>query len=115
MYRGMLIAVALDRQRAIVLFQAHARRNRHTQLALRSFDAELIADLQLHAARNRDWLLSYSRHGEFLTLRLPNLAQQFAAEAFPARGLARHYALRRGQNVDAEAAQHARDILAAHV
>src|SRR5690242_5445700 len=46
---------------------------------------------------------------------LPQLAEHLSADAFFSRGAAGHHATRRGQNIDAEAAQDLRDFLAADV
>src|SRR5580698_5519212 len=46
---------------------------------------------------------------------LPNLAKQFAAQALTARLASRHYALRRGQDVDAHPAQDSRNLGTAHI
>src|SRR5208283_783662 len=46
---------------------------------------------------------------------LPRLAQQFAAQAFAARLASGHHAFGRGQDVDTHAAEHARNLGAAHV
>src|SRR5260370_22019970 len=58
-----------------------------------------------------------SAQGRRLKLRavLPNLAKQFAAQAFFARLAAGHDAPGRGQNVDAEPPEDARDLGAAHI
>src|ERR1019366_8525556 len=45
---------------------------------------------------------------------LPNLAQQFAAETMATRLASRHHALGRGQDIDSHAAQHPRNLGAAH-
>src|SRR6185437_6201110 len=46
---------------------------------------------------------------------LPNLAEDLSADAFLTRGVARHHALWRGQNVDSKATQDARNFLASDI
>src|SRR5208282_1149190 len=46
---------------------------------------------------------------------LPDFTKQFAAQALTPRLAPRHHALRRGQDVDAHAAQYARNLGAAHI
>src|SRR5580692_8278225 len=46
---------------------------------------------------------------------LPKLAEHFSADAFLARRTAGHDAARRGQNIDAESAQHLGDFLASDI
>src|SRR6185369_4021335 len=48
-------------------------------------------------------------------LALINLAEQFAADAFFTGSTAGHHAFGRGQNVDAQSAEYARNLAARHV
>src|SRR5579885_1089406 len=70
----------------------------------------LVSTFQLR----RRWCLA-TRSPPSATAPLPDLAEQFSAQAFLAGLAPGHHALGRGENVDPQAAQHARDLGAAHV
>src|SRR5512146_2136820 len=77
--------------------------------------------LDMFDSQNRSWLsaLSFQQPALLSTNcqlpSLPDLAQDFAAHAFLARLAPGHDAARSGQDVDAHAAQHARNLAAPHV
>ncbi len=109
MQSGLIVAIADHRQHAVFFRKRDALRHRNGLLALGPFDGQLIADGDLHALRQRNQFFSNSRHKIFLRrLPLPNVAQNFAADAFFARRRTRHHAPRRGQDVDPQSAQNAR-------
>src|SRR4051812_23379401 len=112
MRSGERIVFAEDVKRAVVLLDTNARGNGDRQFALRSFYLQLVADVDFYTGRQRNGLLTNSRHGESL---LPNLTEQLAAHAFLAGIATRHYTTRRGQNVHTQTAENARDIGASDV
>ena len=72
--RGVLVAVALDRERSIGLLEPHSGRNRHGQLALRPFHMQLFADVDFHAFRQRHRFFPDSRHNKALSVQRPALS-----------------------------------------
>ena len=76
--RRVIVGVAHEVEPAILLYDLDAGGNRHSERALGSRDLQLLADLHLHAARQRDRFFSNSRHS---LLHLPNPAQNFAADS----------------------------------
>src|SRR5579863_6223868 len=107
--RRMLVTIAGDLDYAVILLYLDARRQRHRQLALGTFHLKLFADIHLHALRQRDRLVSNSRH------KSPDLAENFSAHAFPVRRAAGHHPARRGEDVDSQPALHAWNVVAAHI
>jgi hypothetical protein len=61
-HRSVAVIVALDFERAVILFEADAGHHRNGQLSLRAFHQNLFADGDLDALRQWDRLFSYSRH-----------------------------------------------------
>src|SRR5262249_33647619 len=60
--RGVLVGSAFNLELAVALLHRDALRDRHRQLPLGPGHFQLLADLNLHAARQRDRLFTNSRH-----------------------------------------------------
>src|SRR5687768_6069000 len=106
-----VIALELGDQVAVLLRKHDAGRQLLQQLALRALHFDRVGgDLDGHALRDRDRLLTNSGHDVS-----PHVTENFAADAGPAGGAAGHHPARRRQDAGAEAAEHGRHFLDADV
>src|SRR6185503_9326771 len=109
----LLVVLARGLQLAVLQLERDARRHRRRQLALGSLDLQAVRlDLDLDTLGDRDDLTSDPRHG---SRSLPDVAEDLAAHALAGRAAPRHEAARGGQDVDAQAAVHAGDLVLAAV
>src|SRR5262245_40100902 len=109
-----LVALARGLQLAVLELEGDAGGHRGGELALGALHLQAVRlHLDLHALGDRDDLAADARHGTYGSL--PDVAEDLATHALAGRAAPRHQAARGGEDVDAQAAVHAGDLVLAAV
>src|SRR4029079_6927514 len=109
----LLVVLARGLQLAVLQLERDAFRHRRRQLALGPLDLQAVPlDLDLDALGDRDDLTSDPRHG---SRSLPDVAEDLAAHALAGRAAPGQEAAGGGEDVDAQPAVHAGDLVLAAV
>src|SRR6476660_5180606 len=112
MRSSIRVVFAENVQRAVVLLDTNARWNRNRQLTFRSFYLQLVTDVDFDTGRQRNGLLTNSRHE---TSFLPDPTQEFAADALLTSIAAGHHTTRSREDIHTKTAENTRDVAAADV
>src|SRR5262249_40644877 len=109
-----LVALARGFELTVLELEADARGHRGRELALGALHLQAVRlDLDLHTLGDRDDLATDARHGTWRSL--PDVAEDLATHALAGCAAPRHQAARGGEDVDAQAAVHAGDLVLAAV
>src|SRR5216683_5660526 len=111
----LLVRSTLGDQRLTFYFEGNAVWNRCLEHTLRALYFQLTAvDCDGNPFGNRDRFLTNARH-KIISTMLVNFRQQFSADVFSPRCLSTHQPTRGRDDVNAIAAQHARDLMRADI